>query len=263
MQMPLRAGRGLSARDGAAALPVAVVSEAFVRTFLQGENPLGQHIRFAGDTRQWEVVGVVGDLKPDGLDSQPNPTVYKPFAQDPKPFMAIVVRTRTDPAKLGAALSAELLKIDPDVPPYRVRSAEDLVAQSLSARQFGTMLMATFAAAALTLALVGLCAVVSHLVTQRTPEIGLRVALGASRAGVLGSVLRQALGPSFIGLIVGTALAMLAAPAMRRFLYGVEPLDPLVVMLVPVALACACILASLIPAHRALRIDPVVALRAE
>jgi putative ABC transport system permease protein len=263
MQMPVRAGRGLTAQDSAAQAPVAVVSEAFARAFLPGEDPLGQHIRFESDTRQWEVVGVVGDLKPDGLDSEPNPTVYKPFAQDPKPFMAIVIRTRTDPAALGASLSGELLKIDPDVPPYRVRSAEEFVARSLSARRFGTTLMATFAGAALTLALVGLYAVVSHLVTQRTAEIGLRVALGASRSGVLGSVLRQALGPSCIGLIVGTAIAVLAAPAMRRFLYGVEPIDPLVVMLVPVALVGACILASLIPAHRALRIDPVVALRTE
>jgi putative ABC transport system permease protein len=263
MQMPVRAGRGLSARDNAAAPPVAVVSEAFARAFLPRESPLGQHIRFESDTRQWEIVGVIGDLKPDGLDSTPNPTVYKPFAQDPKPFMAIVVRTRTDPAALGASLSSELLEIDQDVPPYRIRPAGDLVARSLSARRFGTVLMATFAAAALTLALVGLYAVVSHLVTQRTPEIGLRIALGASQAGVLGLVLRQALGPSCIGLIVGTAIAVLAAPAMRRFLYGVGPLDPVVVLLVPVALVGACILASLVPAHRALRIDPAVALRTE
>jgi putative ABC transport system permease protein len=263
LQMPVLAGRRLTARDDRAAPPVTVVSEAFARTFLPGENPLGQHIRFESDTRQWEIVGVVGDLRPDGLDSKPNPTVYKPFAQDPKPFMAIVVRTRTDPAALGASLTSELLAIDQDVPPYRVRPAEDLVAQSLSARRFATVLMATFAAAALTLALVGLYAVVSHLVTQRTPEIGLRVALGASRAGVLGSVLRQALGPSCIGLSVGVVTAILAAPAIQRFLYGVEPLDPVVLLLVPVALLGACIIASLVPAHRAVRIDPLVALRTE
>jgi putative ABC transport system permease protein len=261
MEMPVRTGRGLTEQDRAA--PVAVVSETFARAFLRDENPRGQHIRLEGDPTAMEVVGVVGDLKPDGLDSEPNPTVYKSFAQDPKPFMAIVVRTRTDPAALGASLSAELLRIDPDVPPYRVRSAADLVARSLSARRFGTMLMAAFAAAALTLALVGLYAVVSSLVAERTREIGLRVALGASRTAVLGSVLRQALGPSVIGLVLGMAIALMVAPVTQRLLYGVEPLDPVVMLVAPVALAGACILACLVPAHRALRIDPVIALRTE
>ena len=123
--------------------------------------------------------------------------------------------------------------------------------------------MAVFAAAALMLALVGLYAVVSHLIAERTREIGLRIALGASRGGVLGSVLRQALGPSRIGLVLGITIALLGAPAMRHFLYGVEALDPVVLLLVPAALAAACILACLIPAHRALRVDPVIALRAE
>jgi putative ABC transport system permease protein len=261
MEMPVRTGRVLTEQDRAA--PVAVVNEAFARAFLPGENPIGRHIRLESHPTLLEIVGVVGDLKPDGFDSQPNPTVYKSFAQDPKPFMAIVVRTRTEPAALAASLSGELLKIDTDVPPYRVRSAEELVARSLSARRFGTMLMAAFAIAALTLALVGLYAVVSNLVAQRTREIGLRVALGASPAGVLASVLRQALGPSCIGLVLGTAVAGLAAPTMRGLLYGVEPLDPFVMVVVPVALAGACILACLVPAHRALRIDPVIALRTE
>jgi len=261
MEVPVRTGRGLTEQDRAA--PVAVVSEAFARTFLPGENPVGQHIRLEGDPTLLEIVGVVGDLKPDGLDSKPNPTVYKAFARDPKPFMAIVVRTRTEPAAVGASLSGELLKIDPDVPPYRMRSAEDLIARSLSARRFGTMLMAAFAAAALTFALVGFYAVVASLVADRTREIGLRVALGASRAGVLGSVLQRALGPLSIGLVLGIAIALMVAPVMRRLLYGVEPLDPVVMLVAPLALAGACILACLVPAHRALRIDPVIALRAE
>jgi predicted permease len=261
MEMPVRAGRGLTDQDRA--VPVAVVSEAFARAFLRDENPLGQRIRLEGDPTTSEIVGVVRDLKPDGLDSEPNPTVYKAFAQDPKPFMAIVVRTRTDPAVVRASLNADLLQIDRDVPPYRVRSAADLVARSLSARRFGTMLMAAFAAAALILALGGLYAVVSYLVSERTREIGLRVALGASRAAVLGSVFREALGPSCIGLVVGMTIALAVAPATQRLLYGVEPLDPLVMLVAPVVLAGACILACLVPAHRALTIDPVIALRTE
>jgi putative ABC transport system permease protein len=133
----------------------------------------------------WEIVGVVGDIKPDGLESTPNPVVYEPFAQDPKPFMAIVLRTRTEPEALAASLGRELLRIDPDVPPYRVRSAEDLVARSLGARRFSTGLMAAFAATALVLAVVGLYAVISNLIAWSTREIGLLLALGASRAGVL------------------------------------------------------------------------------
>ena len=125
------------------------------------------------------------------------------------------------------------------------------------------MLMAAFAVAALALALVGLYAVVSSLVEERTREIGLRVALGASRAAVLDSVLRQALGPSFIGLMLGVAIALMVAPITRRLLYGVEPLDPVVMLVAAVALAGACTLACLVPAHRALQIDPLVALRTE
>jgi putative ABC transport system permease protein len=263
MQIPVLSGRGLNDRDDAAAAAVAVVSETFVRTFLPGENPLGQHLRLGSDTELWEIVGVVGDIRPDGLESKPNPVVYKSFAQEPKPFMAIIVRTRTEPAALAASLSRELLRIDRDVPPYRVRSGENLVARSLGARRFGTTLMVAFAATALVLAVVGLYAVISNLIAQSTREIGLRVALGASRAGVLRSVLRQALGPSSLGLVLGMLIALFSAPAMRRLLYGVEPLDPVVMLLVPFALAVACVLACVVPARRALRVDPVIALRAE
>ena len=263
MRIPVRRGRGLNDRDDAAAAPVAVVSETFARKFLPSENPLGQHLRLESETKLWEIVGVVGDIKPDGLDSKANPVIYKPFAQDPKPFMAIIVRTRTEPAALAASLSRELLRIDRDVPPYRVRSAENLVARSLGARRFGTTLMAAFAATALVLAVVGLYAVISNLIAQSTREIRVRVVLGASRARVLRSVLRQSLGPSSIGLVLGTLLALCSVPAMRRLLYAVEPLNPVVMLLAPFALAVACVLACVVPARRALRVDPVIALRAE
>lgn len=263
MGIPLRGGRGLTARDDATGAPVAVVSETFVRTFLPGENPLGRYLRLGNNSKPWEIVGVVGDIKPDGLESKPNPVVYMSFAQDPKPFMAIVVRTRTEPAAVAPSLGRELLRIDQDVPPYRMRSAEELVARSLGARRFGTALMAVFAATALVLAVVGLYAVVSNLIAQSTREIGLRVALGASPAGVLRSVLGQGLGPSSVGLVLGMLLALVGAPAIRRLLYGVEPLDPVVMAFVPFALAIACVLACVVPARRALRVDPVIALRAE
>lgn len=263
MDIPLRKGRGLTERDNAAAMPVAVISDMFARTYLPGDDPLGQHVRFEGDRRWWEVVGVAGDVRPDGLDSTPNPVVYRSFAQDPKPFMAIVVRTRTDPAVVSAALAGELRTVDPDVPAYRLRTAEDLIARSLAHRRFGTTLMVAFAATALVLALVGLYAVISSLVAQSTREIGLRVALGATRGGVLVSVLGRALGPSAIGLLLGTVVAVLSAPAIRHLLYGVDPLDPLVMLAVPCTLAVACVLACAVPARRALRVDPVVALRAD
>jgi putative ABC transport system permease protein len=263
METPVLRGRGLNDRDHAAAAPVAVVSESFARTFLPGENPLGKNLRLGSDTKLWEIVGVVGDIKADGLESKPNPVVYTSFAQNPKPFMAIVVRTRTEPAALAASLARELLRIDPDVPPSRVRSADTLVARSLAARRFGTTLMAAFAITALVLALIGLYAVISNLIAQSTREIGLRVALGASRAGVLASMLRHGLGPSSLGLVLGMLIALIFAPSMRRLLYGVEPLDSVVLLLVPFALAAACVLACVVPARRALRVDPVIALRAE
>ena len=263
MHMSVHRGRGLTEQDTATSPPVLVVSDMFARTFLPGQDPLGQQIRFESDKHLWEIVGVVNDVKPDSLESRPNPVVYRPFAQHPGPFMAIVVRTQVDPAALAPSIAAELQSIDADVPPYRLRTGEDLVGRTLGTRRFGTALMVAFAAIALVLALVGLYAVISNLIVQSTREIGLRVALGASRAQVLRSVLREALGPSAVGLVLGSVAAALTAPAMQSLLFGVEPLDPAVMLLVPVVLAFACVLACVIPARRALRVDPMIALRAD
>jgi putative ABC transport system permease protein len=263
MEIRVMRGRGFMPSDSATSAPVVVVSDAFAKKFLLDRDPIGQSVRTEGDSTLREIVGVVGDVKPDGLDSDPNPTIYVPFAQVPKPFMAVVVRTRAAPAVVAASLGRFLLSIDPDVPPYRVRSAEDLVSRSLGARKFGTALMAAFAATAVLLALVGLYAVTSHLVTQSTREIGIRVALGASRADVLHTVLGRALGPASIGLAVGVCVSLTAASTMTGLLFGIGPLDPAVIVAVPVVLAAGCVLACVIPARRILSVDPVIALRAE
>jgi predicted permease len=263
MHMSVYRGRGLTEQDTSTSPRVVVVSDMFARTFLPGHDAVGKQIRFESDKHLWEIVGVVNDVKPDTLDGRANPVVYRPFAQHPAPFMAIVVRTRVDPAALAPSINAELQSIDADVPPYRLRTGEDLVGRTLGTRRFGTALMVAFAAIALVLALVGLYAVISNLIVQSTREIGLRVALGASRAQVLRSVLREALGPSAVGLLLGSVTAAVAAPAMQSLLFGVEPLDPAVMLLVPLVLAFACVLACLIPARRALRVDPIIALRAD
>jgi putative ABC transport system permease protein len=263
MGIPMKSGRGFTERDTKNAPPVAIVNETFASKFLAGRSPIGQSIQLEGVPVLFQIVGVVGDVKPDGLDSGANPEVYGAYAQAVRPFLLIALRTKVDTRRLIAEVRGQLREIDRDVPPYRFRTGEQALELSLAERRFSMALVALFALLALLLAAVGLYGVVSYTVTQSTREIGIRLALGAAARDVFLVALRQGLIPSLLGLGIGLALSIGLTPLMSHLLYQVWPVDVEVLALVSLALLAICSLASVVPARRATRVDPVTALRYE
>lgn len=263
MNIPVKSGRAFTERDDKAPAPVAIVNETFAHKYLAGRNPIGESVRLEGSPVLHQVVGVVGDVRPDGLDSDANPEVYTPFAQGIRPFLLIVLRTKVDPAALISEVRSQLREIDRDVPPYRMRTGEQVLALSLAERRFSMALVGAFALLAVLLAATGLYGVVSYTVTQSTREIGIRMALGAKTRDVFLVALRQGLAPSLIGMAIGLALSLGLTRVMSRLLYQARPLDLEVLGLVSLVLMAVSALACVLPARRATRVDPVTALRYE
>ena len=266
LRVPLRQGRLLSDQDGPDAPPVAVISEDMARQTWPDQNPLGKHIQLGrpGSGQPLRtIVGVVGDVKPDPLDHDPAPTAYVPFAQQPQNASAIVVRTSGDPLTLAGPVSKQLRDVDADQPPYDVRSLEQVVSDNLSGIESSADMMLIFAACALTLAAAGIFAVMAYSVTQRTHEIGVRVALGARRSDVLRLVVGGALKMATIGLSIGFVLALLSTRALSSALFGVVQIDIVTFALLTFLLALVAALAAYIPARWAMNVDPMVALRYE
>jgi putative ABC transport system permease protein len=261
--VPLKMGRVFNERDDKAATPVAIVNETFARRYLAGQNPIGANVQHRGTPALRQIVGVVGDVKPDGLDSAANPEVYTPYAQSVIPFLMVALRTKIDPLLVTSEVRRQLQEADPDVPPYRIRSGDQIVALSLAERHFSMALVASFALLALLLSAIGLYGVVSYTVTQSTREIGIRMALGAKARDVFLVALRQGLAPSLLGLTMGLALSVALTRLMVRLLYQVRPLDAGVFALVSLVLVLVCGLACTLPARRAARVDPATALRHE
>jgi putative ABC transport system permease protein len=261
--IPLKMGREFNQRDNKTAQPVAMVNETFASKYLAGLNPIGQNVQLEGAPALFQIVGVVGDVKPDGLDSGANPEVYGAYAQAVAPFLIVAVRAKVDPARIIPEVRSQLLEVDRDVPAYRFRTGEQAVALSLAERRFSMALVALFALLALLLAGVGLYGVVSYTVTQSTREIGIRIALGAKTRDVFLVALREGLLPSLIGLALGLALSMGLTPLMSRLLFEVRPLDAGVFAMVSLVLLAICGLACAAPARRATRVDPMRALRYE
>ena len=263
-RIPLKAGRFFTEYDRANAPAVALISETMARQFYPHENPLGQRIQMGmGRTKPSEIVGIVGDVRDETLESRGRAAVYQPAAQVPFGAMFFAVRTERDPAALIAGVRAAMRELDPELPLDAVGTVDDLVATSLSQRRFAMLLMAVFAGLALTLAVIGLYGVMSYSVSQATQELGIRIALGAQRRDVL----RLVLGYGGIlmagGLVVGLAAAMAAAKLLATQLYDVRPTDPLTYAAVAVILLATGIVACIVPAARAVRVDPLVALRVE
>jgi len=264
MGIPLRQGRTFGAEDTPQAPMSAIVNESMARRFWP-DGAVGRRIVWGG--RKMTIVGVVGDVHIESLDAAIHPTIYTSVYQTDSGATTravFIVRTRMpDPAPLTAAVRDAIQSVDRDVPVFDVRRMTDIVVRSTATRQFAVALFAGFAALALAMSVTGLYGVLSHAVAQRTSELGVRLALGATPARVLGLVLGDGFRLTAIGVAVGGAIGAAAARAMSGLLFGISPLDPVSFGGAAVLLLSVALLASAVPARRAARVDPMVALRSE
>jgi putative ABC transport system permease protein len=264
--IPLRRGRLLTPEDRADAVPVMLVSETAARTLFSGRDPIGERVRIGGhDEGPWRtIVGIVGDVRHTDIALGATPQMYLPQAQMTDGGLTLVVRTRTDsPESLTESIGRVIREIDPGIPIYDVASMRALVARSAAPRRFVMHLLAAFALTALALAAIGLYGVVAHSVAERTREIGIRVALGATPRDVVRLVLSGGAGMVGLGLIAGIAGALGATRFLTAILYGVGPGDPASLSAAVLVLAAVALAAHWLPARRAARVDPVTALRSE
>lgn len=266
--VPLVQGRLLASSDSAGAPLVVVVNQAFVRKFFPGENPLGQHISTNGldeADRGWaEIVGVVGDVHQAGLDQDVAPSYYRPYQQDPRPSLSrsnLLIRVASNPAALIPTLDRIVAGIDPDQPVFDAKTLEQRLADSLGPRRFDAALSGAFALIAVFLASIGVYGVMSYLVTRRTAEIGIRLALGAQRAQVVELVLREGAVLAAIGVALGVGGALGLSRYLSTLLYGVSTRDLATFAFASVAVLAAMLAACYLPARRASRVDAAVALR--
>jgi putative ABC transport system permease protein len=268
--IPLRRGRLFSADDRAGSTPVVVITEAAAKQHFQGEDPIGKKItlgwgRGPGTPRAGgEVVGIVGNVKAEGLDETDPPQIYLPYAQWPVQGMAVVLKTALPAASVADAVRREVYAVDPWLPVSNVRTLEEVLARSVSQPRFYMTLLAVFAGVALALAAIGIFGVLSYAVAQRTREIGIRMALGARDRAVVALIVRHALLLAVAGVAVGTFAAwILSKSMMAGLLFGTDPRDPATFSAVALTLTAVALLAAYVPARRATRVDPIVALRAE
>ena len=269
MGIPLRAGRLFSAQELAQEKHVTIVNQYFVDKYLHGESPLGQKAAIymkslsENEIQPSEIIGVVGNVHEMGLDAVPEPAVYWPHPELVMSAMTVLVRTSSDPLALVSAARGELQKLDPELPMAAVATMDQLLADSLSRSRFTMLLLGIFAAVALLLAAVGIYGLIAYSVTQRTQELGIRIALGAQRRDVLRLVLAQGTRLTLLGLALGVLAALALSRLLATLLFGVTATDPLTFAGVAALLAFVALLACFLPARRATRVDPLVALRYE
>jgi putative ABC transport system permease protein len=263
LRIPIKRGRDFTEHDNAAGPAVAIISESMARQFYAKEDPLGQRIKMGNGSRPAEIVGIVGDVRDEELESKGRPAVYEPAAQVPFGDAYFGIRTAGDPAALIRAVRATMHELDAELPLDAVGTVDALVATSLSQRRFAMLLMAIFAGLALLLAMVGIYGVIAYSVTQATQEIGIRMALGARRGDVLGMVFGYAGVLIAAGLVIGVGAALGTARYLASQLFEVKPTDPATYAAVAGVLLGTAMLACAIPALRAMRVDPLVALRNE
>ncbi|HYL61719.1 MAG TPA: ABC transporter permease [Candidatus Methylomirabilis sp.] len=264
LQIGILRGRGVEARDRQGAPRTVVISEAMAKRYWSNENPVGQHlIVYMGlDQSPWEIVGVVRDVR-SNVAALPEPTIYFSYEQFPYRFLVLTVLTHSDPKAMIEALRGVTRTLDPDQPLSQVRTMEQLMEQTLLPWRFSMTLLGAFAALALVLAAAGIYGVISYTVGMRTGEIGVRMVLGAQARDVRRLILRQGMGVTLFGIVLGLAGALLLTGYLTTQLYGVHARDPLTFVAVPGLLAAVALVANYIPARRATRVDPMVALRHE
>jgi predicted permease len=262
--IPLLRGRDFSGRDTEATPTVALINQAMARKFWPDENPIGA--RISTDKKNWaSIEGVIGDVRQLGLRSEPRPEVYLSYLQDPFawPYLSLLVQTSLDPMKQVSSIQAVIWSVDKDLPIASVSSMEQIRSGSIAQPRMTALLLATFALLALVLAAVGIYGVMAYSVTQRTHEMGLRMALGASIADVLKLVVGHGMILTGCGVVLGLAGAFTLTRVLTKFLWGVRPTDPATFIAVSLLLAGVAVLASYLPARRAAKVDPMVALRYE
>jgi putative ABC transport system permease protein len=259
-------GRDFDARDATEAPGAVIINEETAKRYWPNEDPVGRRMKIgpSGSDNPWmTVVGVAANVRHFGLDNVARREMFRPYSQGAWPVMTIVAKTATDPSGYVSTVRSALQGIDPDLPVARVSTMESIERNSTGSRRFPMMLLGAFGAVAFTLAVLGVYGVVSYVVTQRTREIGIRVALGARRGQVLRLVVMGALGPVLAGLAIGAVGAVFAARLLGTLLFTVKPGDPAVVAGIAAMLAVAAIAASLVPGARATRVDPITVLKTE
>jgi putative ABC transport system permease protein len=264
MGIPLKTGRTFMEQDTGPGSGAVIINETMSRRFWPGESPLGKRISYEWEKGVWlTIVGVVGDVKEFSLEAETRPEMCVPISHQAPPWMSLVVRTSSDPMNLLPAVQTQISAVFKDVPAFDVRTMEQWLADSLAGRRFSMVLLGLFAALALLLAAVGIYGVVSYAAAERTHEICIRMALGATRRSVLLLVIRNGLVLTAVGVAFGLAGALALTRLLESLLYDVKPTDPLTFGAVALLLMGVTLLACFIPARRATKVDPMVALRYE
>jgi putative ABC transport system permease protein len=263
MGIAVTRGRFISEDDLLTGRRVVVINETMAKQFFSNQNPIGQRLDISGPTYLREIIGVTSDVKRDGLDTQAPAQVYEPFWQTPSYFLTVLVRTTGDTLPLAAEIRRQVSIADRDLPISNFRAMDEVVDRSLGPRRFSAVLLTVFTGLAVILAFVGLYGLMAYIVTQRTQEFGIRLALGAQRNAILWLVIVQSLRIILPGVIAGLLAAFVLSRFLQSLLYGVATTDPGVFALLPAALAVVALAAAVIPAVRALRLNPVTSLRAE
>jgi putative ABC transport system permease protein len=263
MNIPIARGRVFDDRDRGGTPKVIVVNQTLAREFYPGEDPIGKTLVVEWGHDPYQIVGVVGDVHQMALDKDPKPGVFIANLQEPTGPTQLVARTHGDPQLLAQAIQREIHALDHDLPISGVMTMDAYVSASIAAPRFNTILLAGFAGLALVLAAVGIFGVISYSVAQRTQELGIRRALGADASSVMRLVLTEGLGLAGIGLAIGLAGAFAVTRLLESLLFGVTATDPLTFSTVAAILAAVALLASYLPARRAITVDPMVALRHE
>jgi len=264
LHIPIRQGRVFSELDRQDTEPVALVDETLARQYWPNESPLGKHIRRGGPTAWATIVGIVGHVKnADLAGDETKGKYYFPLYQVPPPLITFIVRTPTDPGRLTAGMREAVRSVDPTQPVSQIRLLSEMVDASLAPRRFVVTVLAAFAGMALLMAVIGLYGVISYAVTQRTRELGVRMALGAEPAAILRLVIAQGLQLAGAGAIIGLLVSLAVGRLLHDELFHVSAADPLTLGAMAIVLVSAAVLASYLPARRATRVDPMVALRYE
>jgi putative ABC transport system permease protein len=264
MGIPLMHGRTFTEQDNLDHQRVVMIDETLARRFFPNEDPVGKHLQIPDATRpEHEIVGVVGAVHDTGFDQQPRPTIYFPFLQSPDQSMSLVARTALPPSSVLPAVKGGIWTVDRNQPVFNVRPMEEIIADVTSAQRVAFLALDVFATLALVLAAIGIYGVTSYAVRQRTHEIGIRMALGANPSGVMRLVLGQGAKLAIAGVAIGALATVGVTRLMTGLLYGVSPTDPAIFGVVALLFGCVALAACYVPARRAMRVDPMVALRYE